>query len=62
VQSARLHAVQGQLRRALDELARGLALGHGEQRHIRDDPDFEGLRADPEFLRLVTPEAPAARR
>jgi DNA-binding winged helix-turn-helix (wHTH) protein/tetratricopeptide (TPR) repeat protein/TolB-like protein len=62
VQSARLHAVQGQLQRALDELARGLALGHGEQRHIRDDPDFEGLRADPEFLRLVTPEATPARR
>lgn len=62
VQTARLHAVQGKSRQALDELARGLSLGHGEQRHIRDDPDFEGLRDDPEFVRLVTPQASAEAR
>jgi DNA-binding winged helix-turn-helix (wHTH) protein/tetratricopeptide (TPR) repeat protein/TolB-like protein len=53
VQSARLHAVQGQRQRALQELARGFDLGHGEQRHVRDDPDFDSLRDDPEFQRLV---------
>ncbi len=45
--------VQGRRQQALEELARGLALGHGEHRHIRDDPDFESLRGDPEFARLV---------
>lgn len=53
VQSARLHAVQGQSQRALEELAKGFALGHGEQRHVRDDPDFDSLREEPEFQRLV---------
>jgi DNA-binding winged helix-turn-helix (wHTH) protein/tetratricopeptide (TPR) repeat protein/TolB-like protein len=54
VQSARLHAVQGRKAEALRELGQGLALGFGERRHIQDDPDFESLRADPEFQRLVT--------
>jgi len=54
VQTARLHAVQGKRDLALGELAQGLALGHGERRHIRDDPDFEALREDPEFGRLTT--------
>lgn len=53
VQSARLLAVSGQGRRALEDLAHGLALGHGERRHVRDDPDFESLRGDPEFRRLT---------
>ena len=57
VQSARLHALEGQRERALRELAQGLALGHGEWRHIADDPDFETLREDAEFQRLVTPTA-----
>jgi DNA-binding winged helix-turn-helix (wHTH) protein/tetratricopeptide (TPR) repeat protein len=54
VQSARLHATQGRKEVALQELAQGLALGFGEYRHIQDDPDFESLRADAEFQRLVT--------
>jgi tetratricopeptide (TPR) repeat protein len=54
VQSARLHAVQGRREDALRELAQGIALGHGELRHIEDDPDFDALRADPEFRRLVS--------
>jgi DNA-binding winged helix-turn-helix (wHTH) protein/tetratricopeptide (TPR) repeat protein/TolB-like protein len=53
VQSARLHAVQGRLDDALRELAQGIALGHGELRHIQDDPDFESLHGQPEFERLV---------
>jgi tetratricopeptide (TPR) repeat protein len=53
VQSARLHAVQGRSEVALEELAKGLALGHGEHRHIRDDPDFETLRGRPEFTSLL---------
>jgi tetratricopeptide (TPR) repeat protein len=53
VQTARLHAVQGRKEEALRELAQGIALGHGELRHIQDDPDFETLRAEPEFQRLT---------
>jgi hypothetical protein len=58
VQSARLHAVQGKREQALKELARGLALGFGEHRHIQDDPDFESLREAAEFKRLVTDRVP----
>jgi adenylate cyclase len=54
VQTARLHAVQGRREQALNELAQGLALGHGELRHIQDDPDFASLRGTPEFRRLVS--------
>lgn len=53
VQSARLLAVSGQGPQALKALAQGLALGHGELRHVRDDPDFESLRSDAEFHRLT---------
>jgi hypothetical protein len=53
VQTARLHAVQGRGDLALRELAQGLALGFGERRHILDDPDFESIRDEPEFARLV---------
>lgn len=53
VQTARLHAVQGRLDEALRGLAQGIALGHGELRHIQDDPDFEALHGRPEFERLV---------
>lgn len=58
VQTARLHAVQGRREAALKELAQGIALGHGELRHIADDPDFESLRSEPEFKRLIAPPAP----
>jgi DNA-binding winged helix-turn-helix (wHTH) protein/tetratricopeptide (TPR) repeat protein/TolB-like protein len=54
VQSARLHAVQGRKEEALRELAQGIALGHGELRHIQDDPDFDTLRGEAEFQRLVS--------
>jgi DNA-binding winged helix-turn-helix (wHTH) protein/tetratricopeptide (TPR) repeat protein len=54
VQSARLHAAQGRTGLALRELGQGLALGFGERRHIQDDPDFESLRKEPAFGRLVT--------
>jgi tetratricopeptide (TPR) repeat protein len=53
VQSARLHAVEGRKQQALAELKQGIELGHGELRHIRDDPDFESLRDDPAFQKLV---------
>jgi tetratricopeptide (TPR) repeat protein/TolB-like protein len=54
VQTARLHAVEGRKDEALRELAQGIALGHGELRHIEDDPDFDSLRTDPEFRRLIS--------
>jgi DNA-binding winged helix-turn-helix (wHTH) protein/tetratricopeptide (TPR) repeat protein/TolB-like protein len=53
VQTARLHAVQGRNQDALRELAQGLALGHGEVQHVRDDPDFASLRSEPEWKRLT---------
>ncbi len=59
VQTARLHAVLGRREAAMRELAQGVALGHGELRHIADDPDFESLRSEAEFKRLVAP--PTAR-
>jgi DNA-binding winged helix-turn-helix (wHTH) protein/tetratricopeptide (TPR) repeat protein len=58
VQSARLHAVQGKKAQALKELSKGLALGHGEYRHIDDDPDFESLRTEAEYRRLVADHVP----
>lgn len=61
VQSARLHAVEGRRDQALKELAQGEALGFGERRHVLDDPDFESLRADREFQRLMrASQGPAA--
>jgi DNA-binding winged helix-turn-helix (wHTH) protein/tetratricopeptide (TPR) repeat protein/TolB-like protein len=54
VQSARLDALQGRREVALRKLAQGLALGFREYRHIQDDADFESLRGEPEFRRLVT--------
>jgi tetratricopeptide (TPR) repeat protein len=53
VQSARLHAVQGNRTLALRQLGQGLALGFGERQHIRDDPDFESIQHDPAFRRLL---------
>jgi DNA-binding winged helix-turn-helix (wHTH) protein/tetratricopeptide (TPR) repeat protein/TolB-like protein len=58
VQSARLHAVQDRRDQALKELAQGIGLGHGEYRHLQDDPDFAVLRDDPEFRHLVTARLP----
>ncbi|HET8646967.1 MAG TPA: hypothetical protein VFO85_15840, partial [Vicinamibacteria bacterium] len=54
VQTARLQAVLGRKEDALRALAQGIALGHGELRHIADDPDFDAVRGDPEFRRLVS--------
>ena len=58
MQTARLHAVQGRKQDALRELAQGLSLGHGELQHVRDDPDFQSLRGEPEWKRLT--EGPGA--
>ncbi len=53
LQAARLHAVQGRREPALRELRQALSLGPGERQHVRDDPNFEALRSDPEFQQLV---------
>lgn len=58
VQTARLHAVQGRNQDALRELAQGLALGHGELQHVRDDPDFSSLHGDPEWKRITAAPSP----
>jgi tetratricopeptide (TPR) repeat protein len=58
VQSARLHSVAGRRAQALQELARGLALGFGEYRHLQDDPDFLSLHESAEFRRLVSDRLP----
>jgi DNA-binding winged helix-turn-helix (wHTH) protein/tetratricopeptide (TPR) repeat protein len=54
VQSARLDALRGRKDVALRKLAQGLALGFREYRHILDDADFESLREESEFRRLIT--------
>lgn len=61
VQSARLDAVRGRPDAALRELAQGVALGFSEFAHVRDDPDFESLRGNAAFERLVS-EAPHGER
>jgi DNA-binding winged helix-turn-helix (wHTH) protein/tetratricopeptide (TPR) repeat protein/TolB-like protein len=53
MQSARVHAVQGKRELALKDVARALALGRGDRQHILDDPNFESLRGDPEFRKLL---------
>jgi DNA-binding winged helix-turn-helix (wHTH) protein/tetratricopeptide (TPR) repeat protein/TolB-like protein len=58
VQSARLHAVAGRHDDALRELARGIALGHGEFAHLQDDPDFDEIKHEPDFWRLVNDRVP----
>jgi len=58
VQSARLRAVEGRHVEALRDLARGIALGHGEFTHLQDDPDFDSLKGEAEFRRLVTDRVP----
>jgi hypothetical protein len=46
----------------LRELRQGLALGHGEHRHIFDDPDFESLKDELPFLAPVPATAPVTAR
>jgi len=53
LQSARLHAVQGKRDQALRELVHALALAAGDRQHVYDDPNFDSLRGDPEFRRLL---------
>jgi tetratricopeptide (TPR) repeat protein len=53
IQAARLDALEGRKSVALGKLAQGLALGFREYRHILDDPDFESLRTEAEFRRLI---------
>lgn len=58
VQAAKLHAVLGRREEALRELAQAIRLGHGERPHLEDDPDFDSIRDDPEFKRLVSGTGP----
>lgn len=58
VQSARLLALEERNDEALRDLARGIALGHGEFAHLQDDPDFEAIEDEPQFRRLVTDRVP----
>jgi DNA-binding winged helix-turn-helix (wHTH) protein/tetratricopeptide (TPR) repeat protein len=53
LQSARLHAVRGDRGRALRELTQALGIAPGERQHILDDPNFESLREDADFERIL---------
>ena len=50
---AALYAVQGQKDRALDSLDRALRLGFDQYDALRNDPDLDILRGDPEFRRVL---------
>lgn len=50
---AALCALSGDRRGALDELQRAVALGFRELDRLRQDPDFESLREDEGFRKLV---------
>lgn len=50
---ARLMAVVGKRAEALGALRQAISLGAGDFQHIRDDPNFDGLRASAEFVRLL---------
>ncbi len=50
---ARVLAVLGRRAEALETLRRAITLGAGDFQHIRDDPNFDELRARPEFVRLL---------
>jgi DNA-binding winged helix-turn-helix (wHTH) protein/tetratricopeptide (TPR) repeat protein/TolB-like protein len=51
--TARLRAVEGNREDALRLLGRALPLVPDDRQHIRDDPNFEALREDPEFRAMV---------
>ncbi len=56
-------ALCGQADRALETLARAVALGYRDPAHLREDPDLESLRDDPRFqavLRSLEEAPPAA--
>jgi Flp pilus assembly protein TadD len=50
-------SLAGQKRRALKSLARALALDPGYRTLIDDEPDFDPLRGDPDFLALTSTTA-----
>ncbi len=54
-----LHAQAGEIERAFDELARGFALPIWLSIHeIRLEPDFDPLRGDPRFQKLIAEHLP----
>ena len=55
---ARLHALQGKRAETLQDLRKALSLGAGGRQRIRDEPDFDALRASPEFVRLLQTGGP----
>jgi tetratricopeptide (TPR) repeat protein len=57
-QAARLHALRGRRDEALRDLGQAMRLGHGEKPHLEDDPDFDSIRNDAEFRRLVAEGPP----
>jgi tetratricopeptide (TPR) repeat protein len=50
---ARMRAVLGERREALEALRQAISLGAGDRQLIRDDPDFDALRAMPEFVQML---------
>jgi len=54
VSAACLHARAGDKEAALDFLERVFARGWGKRDWIEHDPDYDGLRDDPRFIKLVS--------
>ncbi len=52
IKAATVYSKSGEVNRALEWLEKGLAAGYSATR-LRDDPDFDGLRGDARFQKLV---------
>ena len=52
-ETGRLHARRGNKERALDLLERAVAQGWGHRDWIERDKDYDSLRDDPRFQRLM---------
>ena len=52
---AGIYALSGEAENALDCLERAMGGGFGRKEWLAQDTDFESLRGDPRFEKLITP-------